>query len=211
MTYDPSPPAMEVDYSDDLPSPRTRRLRITAAIVALALVAAAGLGFTFGAHSSHPTNPNALNHDPPPSLAGAYSNNLVTAFRALYAYGNWVDQHPSLTLVSRYSYSGTQGYETTQSFVRYLVSHHAHAALDPRGYDGDIGDARVASESAHQVVAVLDLIDVDAYTDKGVYLSRLQSAKEESVLYTLRRNSHGQWLFYASEYSTNSETTQGSA
>jgi len=222
----PLPPDMEVFYSDDPPGPRSRRLRILAAITLLALVAGAGLGFTFTGHSSTPppvrpsasptTSPYALNNDPAPSLAGAYSDNLLVAFRALYAYHDWLYEHPNAILVANYAVPGSPAYKTELANVNYLAAHDAHAADDPRGLDGDISFIKVASapkavlgsdgkqvmRNGHPafgggiVTIVAKYIEDDLYGPSGEFIQPGQHPGTAAIDYSLVQGANGQWLEY---------------
>src|SRR5579864_3310446 len=111
MTYDQPAQPPEIDFSDSALTHRSRRLRWAAGALALVLAAGAGIGFVLSGRTSSPTtkrtsattSPYALNNDPAPSLAGAYSDNLIVAFRALYAYGNWANEHPDVNFIGRYT------------------------------------------------------------------------------------------------------------
>src|SRR6185312_9117159 len=132
MTYEPPASPPEIDFSEDAPHPRSKKLRWAAAALALVLVAGAGIGFVFTGRSSSPpsshstagSSPNALNHDPAPSLAGAYSDDLVVAFRALYAYGNWAGEHPAAGLVQNYDTPGSSAYVADDKNMTYLLLHN---------------------------------------------------------------------------------------
>lgn len=224
MTYEPSAQPPEIDFSDDALPPRSRRLRWAAAGLALVLAAGAGIGFVFTGHASPspsvrtPTgpSPNALNHDPAPSLAGAYSDNLIIAFRALYAYNNWADEHPDQALVGKYSAPGSPAYVGELKNMDYLVSHGAHEPNDPRGYDGDIQYTRITSKptalvdptgqavlrNGHPamtggvVLAVSHYRSDDLYDRDGRYLQPGQHAGYAAISYSLVQGSDGQWRFW---------------
>ena len=228
MTDESSPPPdMDVFYSDDARAPRSRRLRILAAVTALALVAGAGLGFAFtgghnGAPARHPgsststTSPFALNHDPAPSLAGAYSDNLVVAFRALYAFHNWVFNHPATDLVARYAAVGSPAYAAELTNVQYLATRQAHTPTDPRGYDGDIQYIRVAlapkpliGSSGRQIyrsghpafgagliTIVAKYIADNLYGPSGRYIQPGQKPGLAAISYSLSQGADGQWRLY---------------
>ncbi|MHB1912118.1 MAG: hypothetical protein ACYCTI_08715 [Acidimicrobiales bacterium] len=223
----PLPPDMEVFYSDDPPGPRSRRLRILAAITLVALVAGAGLGFTFAGHSSTSpsvrrsapptTSPYALNNDPAPSLAGAYSDNLIVAFRALYAYANWLGEHPRPSLVSQYAVNGSPIYQIETQNMRYLIARHAHEPADPRGYAGDLqfvkvslapqpvmaADGRQVLIAGHPafkgglVTVVVQYLQSNLYTDSGQYLQPGQNAAVAALSYSLAQGADGRWRLYS--------------
>ncbi|HVA44474.1 MAG TPA: hypothetical protein VNF50_13410 [Acidimicrobiales bacterium] len=222
----PLPPDMEVFYSDDPPGPRSRRLRILAAITLVALVAGAGVGFIFTGHSSTSptvsrsapatTSPYALNNDPAPSLAGAYSDNLLVAFRALYAYHNWLYEHPDAALVANYAVPGSPAYKIELANIDYLVAHDAHAADDPRGLDGDISfikvtlapkavlgpDGKQLMRNGHPtfgggiVTIVAKYIEDDLYGPSGKFSQPGQHPGTAAIDYSLVQGANGQWLEY---------------
>ena len=80
-----------------------------------------------------PTSPKTLvgdNGDPkdwpaaqptPPSLAGAYSDNMMTVMVTLMAYQDWVDAHPNPALVSNYVQDGGGLYNEDKSEIEQLV------------------------------------------------------------------------------------------
>ncbi len=80
-----------------------------------------------------PTSPNTLvgdNGNPahwpaaqskPPSLAGAYSDNIMTAFITLVRYQDWVWSHPNPSFVKRYMQPGTALYEGEVTTIRGLA------------------------------------------------------------------------------------------
>jgi hypothetical protein len=80
-----------------------------------------------------PTSPRTLvgeNGDPkdwpaaqptPPSLAGAYSDNMMTVMVTLMAYQDWVDAHPNPALVSNYVQDGGGLYNEDKSEIEQLV------------------------------------------------------------------------------------------
>jgi len=219
----PLPPDMEVLYSDDPPGPRSRRLRILAAITLVALVAGAGVGFIFAGHSSTSptvsrsapvaTSPYALNNDPAPSLAGAYSDNLIVAFRALYAYGNWVGEHPQVALVQRYTVVGSPIYQVELHNMQYLATRHAHEPVDSRGYTGDLQFVKVslapqpvlaangqqALVGGHPafkgglVTVVVQYLASNLYTASGQYLQPGQNAAVAALSYSLVQGTDGRW------------------
>jgi hypothetical protein len=222
MTMIQEPP--EIDFSDDAPSPRSRRLRWAAAALVVVLAAGAGLGFVFSSHTSSPTqsgttsatSPNALNNDPAPSLAGAYSDNPRTAFLALFAFHNWLYEHPSTSQVDRYTVLGSPAYRTELGNVQYLVAHHAHFPDDPRGYAGDVEFVKITQAprpvvSAGEAVArdghpaygptvvlvVLHELQALVYGPTGVGLQPGQQAGYEGDSYSLNQSSDGQWRIYS--------------
>ncbi len=225
MMTDETPSDMEVFYSDEPRGPRSRRLRILAAVTLVALVAGAGLGFIFTGHNSTPTvrrtvpavsSPYALNNDPAPSLAGAYSDNLITAFRALYAYHNWLYEHPNAALVAKYALPGSPNYKIELGNIDYLLAHSAHAADDPRGLDGDITFIKVAAEpkpvvgvdgtqamrnghpaySSGVVTIVATYVEDDLFGPNGSFIQSGQHPGTAAVDYSLVQGNDGQWLIY---------------
>ncbi len=94
-----------------------------------------------------PTSPNTLvgdNGNPahwpaaqskPPSLAGAYSDNIMTAFITLVRYQDWVWSHPNPSFVKRYMQPGTALYKLELSRIEQLQSHHLHADASPTDID----------------------------------------------------------------------------
>ena len=57
----------------------------------------------------------------PPSLAGAYSDNMMTVMVTLMAYQDWVDAHPNPALVSNYVQDGGGLYNEDKSEIEQLV------------------------------------------------------------------------------------------
>ena len=220
MTYEEPVPPPEIDFSDEAPSPRSRRLRWAAAGLALVLAAGTGLGFVFG-NSSAPTrhsgapslSPYALNHDPAPSLAGAYSDDLIVAFRALYAYGNWADEHPAAGLVGHYSAPGSPAFQAELRSMDYLLAHGAHEPKDPRGYDGDIQYTRVTlsprpvldaagdemfrnghvAMTGGVILAVSQYRSDNLYGRAGQYIQPGQRPGYAAISYSLTQGADGQW------------------
>ena len=224
-------PATKVLYADSAGSRRHRALigvaiAVVAAVV-VAVVLATGGGSTKSTKhvSARPTakattqttlSPYALNDNPAPSLAGAFSNNLKTALLALYAYHDWAFEHPSSTLVSRYAVVGSPDYKIELYNIDYLVAHHAHAPNDPRGLDGDIQYAKVTLapkpvmgangkqelRSGHPafqggiVTVVATYVQSDFYNRAGQYVQPGQQPGTSAIAYSLIQGSDGQWRFY---------------
>lgn len=226
---------MNVFHSDDAPRPRSRRLRIGAAVLGVVVLAAAAFTFALGGGSGNPaksrqtrvthpgptatTSPYALNHDPPPSLAGAYSDNLKTAFLALYAYHSWIFEHPDPTQVARYAVSGSPDYKVELYNVNYLVAHNAHTPNDPRGLDGDIefakvslapklitgADGRPTQRDGHPafasglITAVAHYAVDNLYDPVGHYVQPGQRAGLVAITYSLSQGADGQWRLYQAQ------------
>ena len=225
MTYEEPVPTPEIDFSDEAPSPRSRRLRWVAAGLALVLAAGAGLGFVVGGNSSTPTphsgaarspSPYALNNDSAPSLAGAYSDDPRTAFLALFGYHNWLYEHPTLADVGKYTVVDSPAYQGELTNLSYLVKRHAHFPDSQGGYDGDIEYVRVSqqpqplaalgkelSRGGHRaygpavVVVVQHELLTSIYSPIGQPLQIGQQAGEEANSYSLSQGLDGQWRIYS--------------
>jgi hypothetical protein len=224
MTYEPPAQSPEIDFSEDAVSSRSRRLRWAAAALALVLAAGTGIGFVVTGHTSPAssarttatTSPYALNHDPAPSLAGAYSDDLVVAFRALYAYGNWASEHPAAGLVQNYDAPGSSAFIADGKNLTYLLVHNLHEPRDQRGYDGDVEYARVTlrprpvlDPEGHAVfraghpafdggvvLAVLHFRADDLYSPTGQDIQFGQRAGYAAISFSLSQGGDGQWRFY---------------
>jgi hypothetical protein len=224
-------PTTKVLYADSGGSKRRwaligLSLAVIAAVV-VAVVLTTGGGSTKPAKhaSTTPTakgttqttlSPYALNNNPAPLLSGAYSDNLKTAFLALYAYHDWAFEHPSSTLPSRYAVIGSPDYKIELYNIEYLVAHHAHAPNDPRGLDGDIQYAKVTLapkpvlaangkqelRSGHPafqggiVTVVATYLPSNFYNSAGQYVQPGQRAGASAIAYSLIQGSDGQWRLY---------------
>ena len=224
-------PTTKVLYADSAGSRRHRALIgvaiavIAAVVVAVVLLAGGGSTKSTKHVSARPTakattqttlSPYALNDNPAPSLAGAYSDNLKTAFLALYAYHDWVFDHPDPTLVSRYAVVGSADYKIELFNVHYLVAHGAHTPNDPRGLDGDIQSIKVTLapkpimgangkqelRSGHPafqggiVTVVAEYLQANLYNRAGQYVQPGQRVGTSAIAYSLIQGSDGQWRFY---------------
>jgi len=67
----------------------------------------------------------------PPSLAGAYSSNLRTAFIALVNYSDWVGSHPNPALVKNYATPGSNIYKPQVYLMQQLVKRGWHITPRP--------------------------------------------------------------------------------
>lgn len=161
-------------------------------------------------------SPYALNNNPAPSLAGAYSDNLKTAFLALYAYHDWLYEHPNAALVANYSAPGSPAYKLELGNIEYLIAHHAHAANDPRGLDGDIQfvkvvvapkaivgpDGKQAMRDGHPafqggiLTIVAQYVEDDLYGSTGKFIQAGQHPGTQAIDYSLVQGPTGQWLTY---------------
>ena len=56
-----------------------------------------------------------------PSLAGAYSPNLKTAFISLVKYSDWLGSHPNPSLVKNYVQSSSDIYEAQLYLMQRMV------------------------------------------------------------------------------------------
>lgn len=222
--------AMEIHYSAGGRSSHRRwvwllgGLAVIAAVAAsLVMVLSGGANNPTRAHdavsaSGHSRSPYALNNDPPPSLAGAYSDNLKTAFLALYAYAQWVYEHPRVSDVAKFDVVGSPAFKIDSYNVQYLVRRGAHNPNDPRGYDGDIHFIKVSMPPVQVrgpsgtpeyrggylafgpglVTVVCQFLNVNLYSRSGKYLQPGQRANLVAVEYSLQQGSDGQWRFYGS-------------
>ena len=230
MTKNSDAAQMKVLYSTDDRSRRTS-LRILAGLVATAVIVAGAIALFAGGGSHKATTPKtrpsasattanagqspyALNNDPAPSLAGAYSDNLKTAFLALYGYSQWVSNHPNPPLVANYTAVGGPAYKVELFNVNYLVDHHAHTPNDPRGYDGDIQFVKVSqvprpilgangkqvSRGGHPaftgglVTVVAQYVADNLYDAQGHYVQPGQKPGLAALSYSLVQGANGQWL-----------------
>ena len=224
-------PATKVLYADSAGSRRRRALIglgiavIVAVVVAVVLLAGGGSTKSTKHVSARPTakattqttlSPYALNDNPAPSLAGAYSDNLKTAFLALYAYHDWLYEHPNAALVSRYAVAGGPAYKVELYNIEYLIANHAHAPNDPRGLDGDIQFAKVTLvpkpitgpngkqelRSGHPafqggiVTVVAKYLASNFYGSSGQYVQPGQQAGTSAISYSLIQGVDGQWRWY---------------
>ena len=94
-----------------------------------------------------PTSPNTLvgdNGDPkdwpaaepkPPSLAGAYGDNMLGVIVTLSAYQDWLYAHPNPALVKNYVLFGSSAYPQLLKGVNQLVQRGWHLGPAPREID----------------------------------------------------------------------------
>lgn len=71
----------------------------------------------------------------PPSLSGAYGDNMIRAVVTLIRYQDWVWSHPNPALVSRYMLAGTSLYSGEVTDVRNLETKGWHADPIPTQID----------------------------------------------------------------------------
>ncbi len=71
----------------------------------------------------------------PPSLAGAYSTNLKTAFVTLVKYSDWLGSHPNPNFVRNYVATTSNIYEAQLILMRDLVARGWHEAPNPTEVD----------------------------------------------------------------------------
>lgn len=71
----------------------------------------------------------------PPSLAGAYSPNMKTAFLALTNYSDWVGTHPSPKLVGHYAAIDSNIYKPQVYLLQQLDKLHWHLPPTPTEID----------------------------------------------------------------------------
>ena len=71
----------------------------------------------------------------PPSLAGAYSTNLKTAFIALVNYWDWVGSHPNPNLVKNFLSAGSNIYFYWVDVMNALLKRGWHDYPDPTQID----------------------------------------------------------------------------
>jgi hypothetical protein len=66
-----------------------------------------------------------------PSLAGAYSPNLKTAFLALVRYSDWLGSHPNPNLVKNYVLPTSNIFRAQQYLMRQMVARGWHISPEP--------------------------------------------------------------------------------
>lgn len=71
----------------------------------------------------------------PPSLAGAYSDNMMKVVVTLLTYQDWVGSHPDPALVPNYFVKGTQPYRAEVSLMRELLVRGWHINPSPTEID----------------------------------------------------------------------------
>jgi hypothetical protein len=71
----------------------------------------------------------------PPSLAGAYSPNMKTAFLALVRYSDWVGTHPNPKLVKNYVTPASNVYSAQVYLMTQMAERHLHLPPTPSQID----------------------------------------------------------------------------
>jgi hypothetical protein len=71
----------------------------------------------------------------PPSLAGAYSPNMKTAFLALVRYSDWVGTHPNPKLVTNYVTPASNVYSAQVYLMTQMAKRHLHLPPTPSQID----------------------------------------------------------------------------
>ena len=71
----------------------------------------------------------------PPSLAGAYSSNMMTVFLTLVRYQDWVWSHPDPSLVRNYMMPGTAAYRNEEASISTFARRSLHADPSPTEID----------------------------------------------------------------------------
>ena len=71
----------------------------------------------------------------PPSLAGAYSPNMKTAFLTLVRYSDWVGSHPNPKLVKNYVSAASDVYAAQVYLMREMAKLHLHLPPTPSQID----------------------------------------------------------------------------
>lgn len=71
----------------------------------------------------------------PPSLAGAYSPNMKTAFLALVRYSDWVGTHPNPALVKNYVTPASDVYAAQNYLMAQMSKRHLHLPPSPSQID----------------------------------------------------------------------------
>jgi hypothetical protein len=77
----------------------------------------------------------------PPSLAGAYSTNMMKVIVTLITYEDWVGSHPDPALVRNYMIAGKKSYQGDMKLMTELVRESLH--LDPSPSEIDWLDVTV--------------------------------------------------------------------
>ncbi len=70
-----------------------------------------------------------------PSLAGAYSPNLKTAFISLVKYSDWLGSHPNPSLVKNYVITASDLYRSQVDLMQKMVTHSWHISPQPTQID----------------------------------------------------------------------------
>ena len=70
-----------------------------------------------------------------PSLAGAYSPNLKTAFISLVKYSDWLGSHPNPSLVKNYVITASDLYRSQVDLMQKMVNHSWHISPQPTQID----------------------------------------------------------------------------
>ena len=71
----------------------------------------------------------------PPSLAGAYSPNMKTAFLTLVRYSDWVGSHPNPKLVKNYVSAASDVYAAQVYLMRQMLKRRLHLPPTPSQID----------------------------------------------------------------------------
>ena len=71
----------------------------------------------------------------PPSLAGAYSTNLETAFLSLVNYSDWLSSHPNPNLVKNYASPTSNIYQAQVYLMQQLEKRQWREASNPTEID----------------------------------------------------------------------------
>ncbi|HTW08778.1 MAG TPA: hypothetical protein VME46_14780, partial [Acidimicrobiales bacterium] len=144
----------------------------------------------------------------PPSLAGAYSTNMMTAIITLVRYEDWVWSHPNPLLVANYMVPGTRAYVSERRQLEELVQHGWHSNTSPSEIDwiwvlqrpqrsrvaGRKAGAAVAGTRDLAIVVIIVHQRVSPFLDdRGDVVGHSQGGGRNAFNVLLTEARHGHW------------------
>ena len=144
----------------------------------------------------------------PPSLAGAYSPNMKTAFLALTRYSDWVGSHPNPTLVRNYATLTANIYAAQVYLMRQMSKRGLHLSPTPTEVDflaviqrpvrrrSTTGKLMLVAGKPAYTSGIVDVV-IRQFTEP--YLNR----KDRIVGYTARGTGPAAWTVTLAQEPTN--------
>lgn len=150
----------------------------------------------------------------PPSLAGAYSDNMIKVVVTLYAYSDWLNAHPDPALVREIAIPGTSDYLTDISALRKLQEIHWHTSGEPREIDwiavtrkpkqviGVRGAPLIIGGHKRFTPAVITVVYSNKvepiYNAQHQVVQHVDAARKAVLSLTIGQGTDGRWRFMAS-------------